>query len=71
MLLTMADMGAGGSLVGSFAAGTGAAAMSLYGPPGLATLAAAVGTFVNTRNMGLQAGAFRVLACRCLPSSLS
>lgn len=74
MLLTMADMGAGGSLVGSFAAGAGASAMSLYGPPGLSTLAAAVGTFVNTQNMGLQvrtsnACGYFLVASGCCPLS--
>lgn len=54
MLLTMADMGSSGAISNSFLAELGATSMSLHGPPGLATLATAVGTFVNTTDMGLE-----------------
>ena len=48
MLITMSDMGVGGLLAG---AGHG---MHVYGPRGLSVLTSALGTFVNTREIGLQ-----------------
>ena len=44
----MSDMGVGGPLAGP---GYG---MHVYGPRGLSVLTAALGTFVNTREIGLQ-----------------
>lgn len=60
MLITMADTGCGGPLAG-------AAPMSVYGPRGLSTLTTALGTFVNIRDIGLQA---RILAPARNPVSL-
>ena len=48
MLITMSDMGVGGPLAGP---GYG---MHVYGPRGLSVLTTALGTFVNTREIGLQ-----------------
>jgi len=48
MLITMSDMGSGGPVAGPT---TG---MHVYGPRGLSVLTTALGTFVNTREMGLQ-----------------
>ena len=60
MLITMSDMGVGGPLAGP---GYG---MDVYGPRGLSVLTAALGTFVNTRQIGLQVphdGMLRRLPC--------
>ena len=48
MLITMSDMGSGGPVAGP------ACGMRVYGPRGLSVLTTALGTFVNTREMGLQ-----------------
>ena len=54
MLLTMADMGSTSGISNSFLAELDATSMSIHGPPGLATLAKAISTFVNTADMGLE-----------------
>ena len=48
MLITMSDMGSGGPVAGP------AHGMHVYGPRGLSVLTTALGTFVNTREIGLQ-----------------
>ena len=48
MLITMSDMGVGGPVAGP------AHGMHVYGPRGLGVLTSALGTFVNTREIGLQ-----------------